>query len=101
MTATASLQRQVQVGDVVVLRNYVEWRCIVDDIKHQLRLVWDGDVATLLAIPRTTFNQWLKGGEPLYSHAEAVLQLHSMTCGAERTKLRLAEFRERATKAAP
>ena len=48
--------------------------------------------------PRSTFRRWMHGSEPLYGYAEAILRLHSLACGEDKTQMRLAEFRERATR---
>lgn len=90
---------RIRIGDVSALPGYVDWAAIVTDIKVALAFDHDSEVCDLINAPRSTFRRWMNGSEPMYGYAEAVLKLHTMACGEAETQKRLAQFRERATKA--
>ena len=104
-----TLQR-MHVAEVPVLVRYVDWKTLIEDINQALGVPVKSNVkvALILNVPDTTVQRWrapnFVGGcretrDIGYAYGEAVLELHRRVCGPDHTLRRIAEFKERATRA--
>lgn len=87
--------------DIAPILRHIDWAVLVFDIKATLGLKHNPQIAALINKPPTTLQSWIdRGSEPPYSDGAAILELHSRACGEEKTRMRLGQFRERATRSA-
>lgn len=89
------------IADVAAALEAIDWAVIVFDVKAALELENNAEVARMLNLPKTTVQSWIdRGTAPVYANGAMLLELHARACGAEKTQMRLREFRERATRSA-